>query len=134
MKLLTRGPNMTEGNRSPIDARYDLIEADFLTAMAETMAEGDKKYGADNWKKGLPGEKSPLNHALYHIVEVMRYPASPDVLMHIAHAACNLMFVYWFATNSAAGRSARLRKRDEAEQRKRDLAIKEARDNALSSE
>ena len=85
---------MPEANRDPLDARYDLLEEGFLTAMAQTMAAGEKTYGVDNWKKGLPHGKGALNHALYHLLQASK--GGPDALMHLAHAGCNIMFLFWF--------------------------------------
>lgn len=38
-------------------ARYDLIDPDFLHALAETLGMGAIKYAPDNWKKGLSFRK-----------------------------------------------------------------------------
>lgn len=66
--------------------RYDLISPIALRRLAETYAEGAEKYGADNWKKGIP-DSNLLNHALGHINAYRAGDRSED---HLAHAMWNL--------------------------------------------
>jgi hypothetical protein len=74
------------------DTRYDLITPIGLRHLAETYAEGFKKYGADNWKKGIPNSNL-LNHAIRHIELWREGDRSED---HLAHAAWNLFTLIHF--------------------------------------
>ena len=89
---------MAEATRDPVTWRYDLLLPGFLREMALTLGTGAVKYGEDNWKKGLPGAKSPVNHALAHVIGYMEDPNAPlDVrIENLTHAAVNLMFEYHF--------------------------------------
>lgn len=80
--------------RIPVDVRYDLLEPEFMDGMAKIMGVGAKKYGENNWKSGLTGANSGLNHALKHINEYMRGEINDygDDETHLEQAAVNLMF------------------------------------------
>jgi len=67
--------------------RYDLITPIGLRRVAETYAEGAKKYGEWNWLKGIP-LSDLLNHAVRHIYRYLAGDAGED---HLAHAAWNLL-------------------------------------------
>ncbi len=84
--------------RLPCGVRYDLLDAGILEAMAQIMAAGCKKYGPDNWRKGLTGENSGINHALKHIMEYQAKKPNDygACRMHLAQAAVNLMFEFYF--------------------------------------
>ena len=85
--------------RHPSGKRFDLLDPDFLEAMAKIMWEGERKYGPDNWKKGLSGENSGVNHGLAHMIEYMagtKCDYGPRE-MHLAQVAVNAMFEYFHA-------------------------------------
>ena len=48
------------------NVRFDLITPIGLRRLAETCAEGAKKYGDHNWQKGMPASVM-LNHAIRHV-------------------------------------------------------------------
>lgn len=74
------------------DVRYDLISPIGLRRLAETYAEGAKKYAPNNWLNGIPASDC-LNHAMRHI-ELWRFgDRSED---HLAHAVWNLMAIQHF--------------------------------------
>lgn len=75
------------------NVRYDLITPVGLRRIAETYAEGAKKYGVDNWKKGFK-ISSLINHAIRHI-ELYKdgVDKSED---HLAHAVWNIMTAMHF--------------------------------------
>lgn len=84
--------------REPIATRFDLLDPAFVQAMAMIMGVGASKYGPENWKTGLTGANSGLNHALKHINEFQNgtpndYGAND---LHLAQAAVNLMFEAYF--------------------------------------
>lgn len=71
------------------DVRFDLITPIGIRRLAETYAEGAKKYGDNNWQKGIPAGEC-INHALKHINQWLSGDTSED---HLAHAAWNLFAV-----------------------------------------
>ena len=72
--------------------RYDLISPVGLRRLAETYAEGARKYGDYNWLKGMPAS-DVLNHAMRHIELWRAGDAAED---HLAHAAWNLFALMHF--------------------------------------
>lgn len=72
--------------------RYDLISPIGLRQLAETYAEGAKKYGDYNWKKSLPIGDT-LNHLIRHI-ELWRSGDRSEP--HLAHAAWGLFTLMHF--------------------------------------
>lgn len=85
-----------EATRIDTGCRLDLVDADFLEALGHIMYVGAKKYGPDNWRKGLPGEKSGHNHAMKHLLEFKQNIPNdygpPE--MHYAQVGINAMFQY----------------------------------------
>lgn len=73
--------NGTGGRQSKME--YAVGSADPLAtlAMAKVQAEGDAKYGKDNWRR-IP-EQEHLNHALTHIA---LHQAGDTSEAHLAHA------------------------------------------------
>ena len=80
--------------RNPVSVRFDLLDPVFVEGMAQIMGVGAQKWGADNWKSGLTGANSGLNHALKHISEFQRGVENEygDRARHLEQAAVNLMF------------------------------------------
>ncbi len=77
------------------DVRFDLITPIGLRRLAATYAEGERKYSAHNWEKGMPASDL-INHALNHInlwLEGNTVEGNED---HLAHAVWNLMAVMHF--------------------------------------
>lgn len=96
-------PNQHEANRKPVEFRYDLIEPEFLAALALLMHDGaryDEEAGTEKqWRNGLPGGKSGINHALKHLNEYQGFKTHDKFgqrKYHLAAAAVNLMFEFWF--------------------------------------
>lgn len=74
------------------NVRFDLITPIGLRRLAETCAEGARKYGDRNWEKGMPASVM-LNHAIRHIYLWLQGDRSED---HLAHANWNIMAVCHF--------------------------------------
>ena len=72
--------------------RFDLITPIGLRRLAETYAEGAKKYGDYNWLKGFPASDL-LNHTIKHIYQWLAGDNSED---HLAHAAWGLFTLMHF--------------------------------------
>jgi len=69
------------------ETRYDLITPIGLRALAQTYAEGMRKFGYCNWENGMP-VTDLLNHAIAHIYKFLGGNRDED---HLAHAAWNLL-------------------------------------------
>lgn len=67
--------------------RWDLISPIALRRVAETYREGEKKYAAFNWEKGM-SISDLLNHAIRHQYLFLSGDRSED---HLAHACWGLM-------------------------------------------
>jgi len=74
------------------DVRFDLITPIGLRRLAETCAEGARKYGDFNWQKGIPASQM-LNHAIRHLYLWLEGDNQED---HLAHAAWNILGVCHF--------------------------------------
>jgi hypothetical protein len=74
------------------DTRYDLITPIGLRRLAETYAEGAKKYGDHNWKKGIPASNL-MTHAIKHLFLWLAGDKTED---HLAHAAWNILTIAHF--------------------------------------
>jgi len=68
------------------DVRYDLVSPFGLVRLAETYAIGARKYGDNNWRRGLPWSNT-LNHLIKHVELWKAGDRSED---HLAHAAWGL--------------------------------------------
>lgn len=78
--------------------RYDLLEPQFEQAVANILTIGAEEYGANNWQK-LENAEDRYYAALRRHIAAWRMgekidPASNQP--HLAHAACNLMFLMHF--------------------------------------
>lgn len=83
---------------------YRRITHQFLSRVAEALQKGaEEKYpdhadGLDNWKHGdREFAQAAYDHAIEHLSkwkEAEGYPAKAED--HLAHAACNLMFLMWY--------------------------------------
>ena len=74
------------------NVRFDLITPVGLRRLAETCAEGARKYGDHNWQKGIPASQM-LNHAIRHLYMWLDGDKSED---HLSHAAWNILGVCHF--------------------------------------
>ena len=74
------------------DVRYDLVSPFALRRLAMTCANGARKYGDHNWRKGMPFS-ALLNHILEHLT---LYLAGENGEDHLAHAAWGLFALMEF--------------------------------------
>ena len=74
------------------NTRYDLISPIGLRRLAETYAEGAKKYSDYNWLKGFPASDL-MNHLLKHCNQWLAGDNTED---HLAHAAWGLFAIMHF--------------------------------------
>ncbi len=66
---------------------YTLLSPIGLRRVAATCKEGELKYSAYNWEKGMP-VREMLEHGLQHIFQYLDGDRKED---HLAHAAWNLL-------------------------------------------
>ena len=90
--------NDKSDNKIPLE----LLPIRALEEVAKTLAYGSEKYEEHNWRKGL-GWSRCMGSCLRHIFLWMK---GQDIdqesgLHHIAHAACNLLFIMeWVITDT----------------------------------
>ncbi len=70
------------------DVRFDLISPQALRRLAATYAEGARKYGDNNWRRGMEFS-NVINHVLEHINTYLVTSDSGGE-DHLAHAAWGL--------------------------------------------
>lgn len=78
----------------------DLLVPEFLEGIARVMTMGAKKYGSENWKKGISEESfrrrilaALYRHLLaYHKGEIYDKESGEN---HLLHITCNAMFLYF---------------------------------------
>ena len=89
---VTHFPSGAVRSSDASDVRFDLITPIGLRRLAETCAEGARKYGDHNWENGIPASEM-LNHAIRHLYLWLSGDHSED---HLAHAAWNILGVCHF--------------------------------------
>lgn len=91
--------SMQKGNKlDDGKARWDLLDFKHLNNVAEVLTAGAAKYSPDNWKK-VPDAKNRYFAALLRHIAAYKQGElvdKEDGLSHLAHAACNLMFLDYF--------------------------------------
>jgi hypothetical protein len=89
------------GMKNDIDkAPLDLLPSEALFEISKVLHAGRKKYGEANWAKGIEISRL-LGASMRHIAQ---FNAGEDLdeetnTLHIANAACNLMFAIWMMKN-----------------------------------
>jgi hypothetical protein len=80
---------------------YHLVPISSLKAVADVLTYGAKKYAPDNWKKVPNGTDRYYNAALRHIIDWREGEQNDRETNknHLAHAICNLMFLYELDVN-----------------------------------
>lgn len=79
--------NDAGGKQSAVNFRFDLMDPTAMFSLGRILAEGERKYGVDNWRK--ISQRDHINHALIHIYA---YLAGDTQDEHLEHAFCRLMF------------------------------------------
>jgi hypothetical protein len=87
--------------RDPQEARYDLIPAEALDAMAKAFAIGEAHYGRYEEDPTLPNwagcevasGQSPLSHAMKHLARAANGCQEED---HLANAMANVAMMIYF--------------------------------------
>ena len=77
--------------------RFDLVDDDFEEALALVLTMGAAKYGSNNWQK-VDHLQDRYYSALRRHLKAYRSGEKVDSesgLSHLAHVACNTMFLFW---------------------------------------
>lgn len=98
---------MDQKTDAPLASKFDsgkapveLVPPEFIEEIALVLGHGAKKYGRDDWRKGLPWTRiygSTMRHLLL-------WARGEDLdresgMSHLAHAATNVMFlITWSRT------------------------------------
>lgn len=80
--------------------RMELLPLPALEEVAKVLTFGANKYAANGWKSLANAEERYLGALLRHLTEIQKGKfTDPDSgLPHIAHVACNSIFLTHFAT------------------------------------
>jgi len=80
--------------------RLALIDAYFQEELAKVLSMGAIKYDSDNWRIGLPWTEV-LDSLERHVMQFKSLDYSDEdeesKLHHMAHVACNAMFLVWYS-------------------------------------
>lgn len=85
--------------------RYDLIPPESMALLAQVLTDGAKHYGANNWRKGIPLQRtvsSLLRHVFAIQALLQKHGADleiadkngENVADHIGRAMANLVFLH----------------------------------------
>lgn len=86
---MTRADRKNQGK-----PKLSMIDLSCMTACAEVLEFGAKKYARDNWKKGMPLTEL-LDSLLRHIAKLQsgEWVDEESGIAHIGHIQCNAMFL-----------------------------------------
>lgn len=89
----TTGVGVKYDNDKP---RWDLLCPGLVEEAVDVLTFGAKKYGAWNWQKVSDSENRYFSALIRHIVAYKKgEKIDPESgKSHLAHALCNLMFLY----------------------------------------
>lgn len=83
--------------------RMDLLIPEFILGVGQALDFGAKKYGADTgWKNVENGKMRYFSAAMRHMFHFLagERKDKESGLHPLFHAACDLMFVFWFDTKN----------------------------------
>jgi len=83
--------------------RPTLLPIEGIEGMLEVMEYGAKKYCVGGWREVPNAEARYKDALLRHLFEELKQPGSKDEesgLSHMAHAACNALFLLSFQRKS----------------------------------
>lgn len=79
--------NSLGGSQSDVPYRFDLIDGPAMFAVANVLAVGAAKYGANNWR--AIDVEDHLNHLIMHAYAWLAGDTSDD---HLSHICCRAIF------------------------------------------
>ena len=97
-----------EAKRDPVKYRYDVLDWNFIFALARIGYLGAEKYGDFNYRQsGLVREKSPTNHMIEHFRQYMENRSydhlgiGTERKWHLAAIAFNAMIEFYHEEHPA---------------------------------
>ena len=74
-----------------------LVEPVLIDEVAKVLKVGAEKYGEENWKEGGISQQRYYSAAMRHMLAYRdgEFCDPESGLMHLSHAACNLMFMLY---------------------------------------
>ena len=81
--------------------QMSLIDPIFIEELAEVLTFGANKYGPNNWQEVEEAPRRYKDALLRHIVAYLKGEVldQESGLDHLAHAACNVMFLMYLERN-----------------------------------
>jgi len=78
--------------------RWDLLPLEAVSEIVRVMTFGSRKYGDHNWKKLSDPDARYFAACMRHLSAWQSgEKLDPETgIGHLAHAACNLLFLIWF--------------------------------------
>lgn len=83
--------NADGGKQSHLEYAFDLLEPEFMRAVAHVLWQGKQKYGLRNWQN--ISRDDHINHAMYHMN--MALEGIDNSEHHYANVVCRIMFAYY---------------------------------------
>jgi hypothetical protein len=80
--------NANGASQSKVQHHVTSIDPATLLGLARVHAEGDAKYGRDNWRGVSPNDH--LNHAMVHMLAWLAGDRTEPGLDHLLHAMCRV--------------------------------------------
>jgi hypothetical protein len=90
--------NGVKGSMFKMKLPVDLVPPLFIRMVASVLLFGARKYAKNNWLQGMSWSEvaaGTIRH-IYDFLEGKEYDKESK-LPHLAHAACGLMFLIWYA-------------------------------------
>lgn len=86
--------------------RFELLDPQFIEAMASVLTKGAKKYSANSWQS-VPGARQRYIGACHRHLNALQQGQEIDMdwpdqeyTYHAAQVAINAMFIWWLSRNS----------------------------------
>ena len=82
---------------SPDKLRWDLLPIEEVEEIVQILSYGSEKYADNNWQLVENGKERYYAAMMRHLVSWRKGKQRDDEsnLNHLAHAACNLLFLMW---------------------------------------
>jgi hypothetical protein len=93
---------MKEGTKYDVNKiRYSLLPIKEIESVVEVLEYGANKYEVDNWQKVDKARQRYYDALMRHVTAWKKGELKDDEsnLSHLAHAACNALFLLWFENN-----------------------------------
>ena len=82
--------------------RWSLLPWDAVAEVVRVLEFGAAKYSIDGWRTVPDAERRYYDAMIRHVVASQREARDPESgLLHMSHAACNAIFLVWFALQRA---------------------------------